>query len=92
MPTTRLSSKGQVIIPKTIRKTRAWEPDQEFDVIETEDGVLLRPHHAFPPTTFDEVGTALNYDGPPVPAEHMNGAYALKLEMERSENPGTKSC
>ena len=71
MPTTRLSSKGQVIIPKTIRKTRSWKPGQEFDVIETEEGVLLRPHQVFPPTTFDDVGIALKYDGPPVPVERL---------------------
>ena len=72
MPTTRLSSKGQVIIPKAIRQTHSWEPGQEFDVIETDDGVLLRPHQVFPPTTFDEVGIALKYDGPPVPVERLN--------------------
>ena len=92
MPTTRLSSKGQIIIPKTIRKTRSWEPGQEFDVIETDDGVLLRPHQAFPPTTFDDVEkNPLRYEGPPVPVEHMNGAYALKLEMERADDPDTHS-
>ena len=55
METTRLSSKGQIVLPKTIRTSRAWDPGTEFTVEETGDGVLLRPTALFPGTSLDQV-------------------------------------
>ncbi len=43
METTRLSSKGQVIIPKAVRSAHQWGVGLELEVIEMGDGVLLRP-------------------------------------------------
>ena len=43
METTRLSSKGQIIIPKAIRQAYKWPVGQEFLVEQTEQGILLRP-------------------------------------------------
>lgn len=85
METTRLSSKGQIIIPKEVRARRHWKPGQEFDVLETEEGVLLRPHPPFPPTQFEEVGGFLNYRGPAIPVERLNLdriAYSDPYEQE----------
>jgi AbrB family looped-hinge helix DNA binding protein len=42
METTRLSTKGQIILPKAIRDSRAWGPGTEFTVEETGEGILLR--------------------------------------------------
>jgi AbrB family looped-hinge helix DNA binding protein len=55
LPTTRLSTKGQIILPKNIRDSRAWGPGTEFAVEETSDGILLRPAGRFPQTKLDEV-------------------------------------
>ncbi|HKY19829.1 MAG TPA: AbrB/MazE/SpoVT family DNA-binding domain-containing protein [Vicinamibacterales bacterium] len=41
--TTRLSSKGQVVLPSSIRSARHWKAGTEFQVHETPDGVLLKP-------------------------------------------------
>lgn len=41
-PTTRLSAKGQVVIPKDVRDAQGWLPGTEFEVVERPDGVLLR--------------------------------------------------
>jgi AbrB family looped-hinge helix DNA binding protein len=43
MPTTTLSSKGQVIIPKTLRVAKRWGPGTQLEVRDTPEGVLLRP-------------------------------------------------
>ena len=43
METTRLSTKGQIVLPKNIRTSRAWVPGTEFTIEETADGILLRP-------------------------------------------------
>lgn len=59
METTRLSTKGQIILPKGIRVSRAWEPGMEFTVEETGDGVLLRPAARFPDASLDDVAGCL---------------------------------
>ena len=59
METTRLSTKGQVILPKSIRDSRAWRPGTEFEVEETGDGILLRPAAHFPATNLDDVAGRL---------------------------------
>jgi AbrB family looped-hinge helix DNA binding protein len=43
MPTTTLSSKGQVIIPKTLRVAKRWGPGTQLEVHDIPEGVLLRP-------------------------------------------------
>ena len=63
METTKLSSKGQVIIPKPIRTAHHWEPGQEFEVIDVEEGVLLQPKRMFKETTLEDVSAVLVYKG-----------------------------
>lgn len=53
MDITRLSSKGQIIIPQAIRTAHKWLPGLEFCVIETEEGILLTPVNPFKPTSID---------------------------------------
>ena len=63
MTTTVLSSKGQVIIPKPFRNARHWEPGQRLELIDTGEGILLKPTEPFPPTTLAEVAACLEYHG-----------------------------
>ncbi len=56
---TRLSSKGQVIIPKAIRTAHQWESGAEFNVIDTPEGVLLQPKALFAPSSLNEVAGCL---------------------------------
>lgn len=46
----RLSSKGQLVIPKGVRM---WPPGTEFAVIKTETGLLLTPVATILPVTVD---------------------------------------
>ena len=46
MDSIKLSSKGQVIIPKHIRSADHWEPGQELILIDTGNGILLK-HTSF---------------------------------------------
>jgi AbrB family looped-hinge helix DNA binding protein len=59
METTRLSTKGQIVLPKSIRTPRSWEPGTEFTVEETPDGILLRPAGYFPAADLNEVAGCL---------------------------------
>lgn len=74
MSTTKLSSKGQVIIPKEIRLLHHWEPGQELQAINTDDGVLLTPASPFPETSLREVASCLPYTGRPKTLEEMEEA------------------
>lgn len=77
MLVTKLSSKGQVIIPKPIRNAHHWEIGQELIVIDVGDGVLLRPKKPFPPTKINDVAACLNYSGPTITLEEMEEAIQI---------------
>ncbi len=74
MEVTRLSSKGQVIIPKALRVAHHWEAGQELIAVDVGDGILLKPKKPFEATTLAEVAGCLRYEGQPKSLEDMNGA------------------
>jgi AbrB family looped-hinge helix DNA binding protein len=80
MKTTKLSSKGQVIIPKELRTRRRWKPGLELETLETDEGVLLKPISPFTVTSLREVASCLAYSGK---------AKSLK-EMEEAIKKGTR--
>ena len=79
METTRLSTKGQVIIPKRIRASRAWRSGTELVVEETSDGVLLRPALRFPKTTLEEIVGCLRKKGKRKTIDRMQDAIAREV-------------
>ncbi|HLW71813.1 MAG TPA: AbrB/MazE/SpoVT family DNA-binding domain-containing protein [Candidatus Binataceae bacterium] len=83
METTRLSSKGQVILPKSVRDARRWRPGTEFIVEQTADGVLLRTAKPFPPSRLDEVAGCLRYTGKPKSLGQMKAAIEAELKARR---------
>ena len=76
MDTTKLSSKGQIIIPKAVREAHGWKTGTEFIVEDTPGGVVLKPKRVFAPTTLDEVFGCLkeHYKGPAKSIEEMDQA------------------
>lgn len=72
--TTKLSTKGQVILPKELRDHLRWRPGTKLTVEETPDGVLLREAPLFPATTVDEVAGMLAYKGKPKTIAEMDEA------------------
>lgn len=78
METTRLSSRGQVSIPKVLRGRLHLQPGQEFTIESTADGALLL-HPAKPAlgaVTLDQVVGCLRYAGPAKTLEEMDAAIA----------------
>jgi len=55
MQTTRLSSKGQVIIPQAIRDAYHLIAGQELEVEMTSQGILLKTNHASPKTSVNSL-------------------------------------
>ena len=76
METTKLSSKGQVVLPLSIRRNQKWESGTQLTVEETAHGVLLRPAKPFPPTKFEDVFGCLQYKGKAKTLEEMDAAIA----------------
>jgi AbrB family looped-hinge helix DNA binding protein len=74
MEVTRLSSKGQVIIPKPLRAAHHWEAGQELMAIDVGDGILLKPKKPFPETTLDQVAGCLKYSGKPKSLNELEDA------------------
>ena len=79
MESLKLSSKGQVIIPKHIRSSYHWETGQELILIDTGAGILLRPKTPVVESKLSEVAGSLNYRGPAKTIENMNDAIASGL-------------
>jgi AbrB family looped-hinge helix DNA binding protein len=86
METTRLSTKGQIVLPTAIRTSRAWAPGTEFTVEETRDGVLLRPAGPFPEARLDQVAGCLSYKRKPKTTAQMD--RAIKREVIRRHDRG----
>lgn len=59
MKTVRLSSKGQLVLPRALRESYRWETGQEFMVLETDEGVLLKPVSPFTSTRLEDVAGML---------------------------------
>jgi AbrB family looped-hinge helix DNA binding protein len=76
---TKLSTKGQIVLPLRIRNSRAWNSGMEFTVEEMGDGILLRPVSALPPSSLDMVAGCLHYKGKPKTLSQMRAAIAQQV-------------
>jgi len=84
METTKLSSKGQIILPKAVRDHHRWEPGTEFVIEDTPEGVLLRPSKPFAPTQLKNVAGCLHYSGPAKTLADMEAAIATGVRARRA--------
>lgn len=74
--TTVISTKGQVILPKSIRDLRHWAAGTQLIVEDTPDGVLLKAVPIFPATDLNAVFGSLQHNGPALSVEGMDAAIA----------------
>jgi len=86
MAVSRLSTKGQLILPKDIRTSHCWGPGTEFIIEETKEGILLRPSRRFPPATLDSVIGCLKRKGEPATLAEMDAA--IGHEVKRRHDRG----
>ena len=77
-PTTTVSTKGQVILPKAIRQTLRWVAGTRLVVLQSENGVVLKPLSLFAETKSEDVFGCLAYDGPPKTIEEMDAAVSAE--------------
>lgn len=87
MATTRLSTKGQVILPKSVREAGQWAPGTEFEVTARDGGVFLAPVPQRKRYTLDDLIGCLPYEGPPKTLEDMQRGIdeAMRERWERKK-------
>ena len=85
-----VSSKGQVIIPKTLRDAHRWHAGTRLQVVETADGILLKPLEAASkvalPAGLAAIRQRIAYKGGAVSIDDMNAA--VLDEAARRNKPG----
>jgi AbrB family looped-hinge helix DNA binding protein len=84
---TRLSTKGQVVLPNEIRRRRDWRPGAEFTVEETPEGVLLKPAPLFPATRIEDAYGCLHVTGMrPRTLEEMDEAIVAEVKRRHARS------
>ena len=74
METVKLSSKGQFILPKSIRDRHHWDAGTEFLIIDRGTELVIKPSIIFPPTELESPDTPTVYGGKPLSLEEMDQA------------------
>ena len=73
---TRISEKGQVVVPKATRDRLGWLPGTDLEIVETSDAVTLRPRRPGGRLTVEDAVARFRmlyqHDGPPVPVEELS--------------------
>jgi AbrB family looped-hinge helix DNA binding protein len=82
MDSVKLSSKGQVIIPKPIRDAYHWDTGQELTLIDTGSGILLQPKTPFAESTLNGVAGCLLYTGKPKSIAEMDKVIGEGLKVQ----------
>jgi AbrB family looped-hinge helix DNA binding protein len=78
--TTVISTKGQVILPKTIRRHRRWGTGTRLIVEETPEGVLLKSAPVFFQTRPEDVFASLPHSGAPKTVEDMEAGILAEAK------------
>ncbi len=84
--TVRLSTKGQVVLPKSIRRRRNWESGASLTIEETPEGVLLKEASLFEPTRLEDVFGMLEYAGPPKTIEEMDASVLAEAKRRHARD------
>ena len=74
MEKTRLSNKGQVVIPKAVRLLHGWKAGLEFVIEDVGDGIKLKPIKPYKKTKIEDVIGCVGYKGPKKSLKDMEAA------------------
>lgn len=83
--TVKLSSKGQLVIPKEIRQQLHWQTGIELILIANESGITLKAQPQKTGRTLADLIGMLKYDGEPVSIEQLCQPVDYSNDWEKSE-------
>lgn len=86
MDIVRLSTKGQIVIPRELRARHGWEAGTELVVEDQGDALVLRAVKPFAPTRIEDGLGCTGYAGPGRSVEEMDAA--IDAEMRRRWREG----
>ncbi len=72
----RLSTKGQLIIPKEIRERHGWRPGTDLEIEDHDEWVVIRLPATGQATTLEDLFGCSGYEGPRRSLEEMEAAIA----------------
>lgn len=81
--TTKLSSKGQVVLPKSLRTAHRWKPGTEFLVQEQGASILLTPKKAAASRDWESLIGCAGYTGPRKSLKQMDEAVAAEARRRK---------
>ena len=79
----RLSSKGQIVLPKLLRDRRGWEAGTTLEVEEVPEGVLLRSVAQPPAASVEDLLGCTGYRGPRRSLADMEAAIHAEAKKKR---------
>ena len=86
MPITTMSSKGQIVLPSSLRSAHDWRPGTEFEIETVPEGVLLKPvkpSSPFAQTSLDQVFGIAQYTGPTLSLDDMDKAVEAEARRRK---------
>ena len=81
--TTKLSTKGQVVLPKSLRAAHRWKPGTEFIIQDRDEGILLKPKAGSRSRTWASIIGCVSYAGPRKGVKEMDEAVAAEAQSRR---------
>ncbi len=85
MITTKLSSKGQIVIPKEIRDELHWEAGTELTLVATGSGVSLKAISAKTGRNLGDLIGLLKHEGVAITIEELCKPVDVRADWEQSE-------
>ena len=81
--TTKLSTKGQIVLPKALRTDHRWKVGTEFLVEEREGGILLMPKAPAAAKTWESLVGCVRYVGPRKSLKELEKAVAALARAQK---------
>jgi AbrB family looped-hinge helix DNA binding protein len=81
--TTKLSTKGQVVLPKSLRTSHRWKAGTEFIIQDREEGILLKPKARVSERTWESIVGCVGYRGPRKSLKEMDEAVATEARSHK---------
>lgn len=84
--TVTLSTKGQLILPKSIRQRLRWNAGTRLVVEDTAEGVVLKAAPIFDQASPEEVFGSLKVSGPPKTLEQMDAGVLAEARRRHARD------